>query len=74
MDAFLISRGIFKIGMWSDVVKFRIFFYLLGDAVFSSKRQQQKSRFSNGNKLTVGNDGTRERADKEIVRDMEAAE
>ncbi|MCW5196275.1 hypothetical protein BJQ91_03806 [Bacillus amyloliquefaciens] len=74
MDAFLISRGFLKNGMWSDVVKYRILFYLFGDAVSSSKRQQRKSRFSNGNKLTVGNDGTRERADKEIVRDMEAAE
>lgn len=37
MDAFLISRGIFKNGMWSDVVKFRIFFYLVGNAVSSKE-------------------------------------
>ncbi|WP_079708112.1 DnaD domain-containing protein [Paraliobacillus ryukyuensis] len=33
--AFQISREIFKSDVWSDVVKFRIFFYILGNAVFN---------------------------------------
>lgn len=32
--AFQISREIFQSDVWSDVVKFRIFFYILGNAVF----------------------------------------
>jgi len=33
--AFQVSRGIFENEIWTDVVKFRIFFYILGKAVFS---------------------------------------
>lgn len=35
--AFQISREIFENEVWSDVVKFRIFFYILGNAVFSKE-------------------------------------
>src|SRR5699024_337944 len=33
--AFQISRDIFNNDIWDDVPKFRIFFYILGNAVFS---------------------------------------
>ncbi|WP_088005628.1 hypothetical protein [Indiicoccus explosivorum] len=33
--AFLTSRDIFKNGIWTDVPKFRIFFFIVGNAVFS---------------------------------------
>ena len=33
--AFQTSRDIFKHEIWQDVVKFRIFFYIVGNAVFS---------------------------------------
>lgn len=35
--AFLISREIFENAIWTDVVKFRIFFYIVGNAVFSEE-------------------------------------
>lgn len=35
--AFLISREIFGNDLWTDVVKFRIFFYILGNAVFAEE-------------------------------------
>lgn len=35
--AFQVSREIFENEVWSDVVKFRIFFYILGNAVFSKE-------------------------------------
>ncbi|KIN42394.1 hypothetical protein B4070_4266 [Bacillus subtilis] len=41
MDAFLMNRGIFNHDIWSDVVKFRIFFYLIGNAVSSKEGIQQ---------------------------------
>lgn len=33
--AFLVSREIFNNDLWNDPVKFRIFFYIMGNAVFS---------------------------------------
>lgn len=35
--AFQVSREIFENEIWSDVVKFRIFFYILGKAIFSQE-------------------------------------
>lgn len=35
--AFQISREIFQNEVWSDVIKFRIFFFILGNAVFSKE-------------------------------------
>lgn len=35
--AFQVSREIFENEIWSDIVKFRIFFYILGKAVFSQE-------------------------------------
>src|SRR5690554_5644751 len=35
--AFLISREIFDNPIWTDVVKFRIFFFIVGNAVFSEE-------------------------------------
>lgn len=35
--AFLMSREIFNHDIWNDVPKFRIFFYIVGNAVFSEK-------------------------------------
>lgn len=35
--AFLISREIFDNPIWTDVTKFRIFFYIVGNAVFSNE-------------------------------------
>ncbi|MFC4661711.1 MULTISPECIES: DnaD domain-containing protein [Oceanobacillus] len=39
--AFQVSREIFENEIWSDVVKFRIFFYILGKAVFSQDGIEQ---------------------------------
>lgn len=39
--AFQVSRDIFENEIWSDVVKFRIFFYILGKAVFSQDGIEQ---------------------------------
>lgn len=39
--AFQVSREIFANEIWSDVVKFRIFFYILGNAVFSQEGVKQ---------------------------------
>lgn len=33
--AFQVSREIFENEIWSDVLKFRVFFYILGKAIFS---------------------------------------
>lgn len=35
--AFFISRKIFNSDLWDDVIKFRIFFYLIGHSVFSDE-------------------------------------
>src|SRR5690606_3843960 len=35
--AFIISRKIFENPIWQDIPKFRIFFYILGNAVFSEE-------------------------------------
>lgn len=35
--AFIVSRGIFENDIWNDIPKFRIFFYILGNAVFSEE-------------------------------------
>ena len=35
--AFIISRNIFENPIWQDIPKFRIFFYILGNAVFSEE-------------------------------------
>ena len=35
--AFQTSREIFENPIWSDVVKFRIFFYIYGNAVFANE-------------------------------------
>ena len=39
--AFQVSREIFENEIWTDVVKFRIFFYILGNAVFSKEGVMQ---------------------------------
>lgn len=39
--AFQVSREIFENDIWSDVIKFRIFFYILGKAVFSQEGIKQ---------------------------------
>lgn len=33
--AFQVSRQIFENPIWQDVIKFRLFFYIVGNAVFS---------------------------------------
>lgn len=38
---FQTSRGIFSSDIWNDVVKFRIFFYIYGNAVFSKEGIEQ---------------------------------
>lgn len=43
--AFQISREIFNSDIWTDIPKFRIFFYIVGNAVFSEKGVQKGSVF-----------------------------
>lgn len=41
--AFQMSREVFESDIWTDVAKFRLFFYIVGNAVFSEKGVQKGS-------------------------------